>query len=47
MFVKVKRVIGATTIMLESGEEVNTLETKHSKKQVEAFGKEASEFTGK
>jgi len=52
VFVKVKRVIGATTIMLESGERVrllgvNTLETKHPKKQVEAFGKEASEFTRK
>ncbi len=52
MFVKVKRVIGATTIMLESGQRVrligvNTPETKHPKKQVEAFGKEASEFTRK
>jgi len=52
MFVKVKRVIGATTIMLESGQRVrligvNTPETKHPKKQVEAFGKEASEFIRK
>jgi micrococcal nuclease len=51
VFVKVKRVIGATTIMIGVGLVkllgVNTLETQHPKKQVDAFGKEASEFTQK
>jgi micrococcal nuclease len=49
-FIPVKRVIDGDTIMLESGERVrligvNTPETVHPKKAVEAFGKEASAFT--
>ena len=49
-FVKVKRVVDGDTIILETGERVrllgvNTPEVNHPKKAVEAFGKEASEFT--
>ena len=48
--VRVKRVIDGYTIVLESGERVrllgvNTPETKHPKKNGEAFGKAATEFT--
>ena len=49
-FGRVKRVVDGDTLQLESGERVrligvNTPETKHPKKQVEYFGKEASAFT--
>lgn len=48
----VKRVIDGDTILLEDGERVrligvDTPETKHPKKPVEYFGKEASAFTKK
>jgi micrococcal nuclease len=46
----VQRVVDGDTLVLGTGERVrllgvNTPETKHPKKQVEFFGKEASEFT--
>lgn len=49
-FVRVKRVVDGDTIVLETGERVrllgvNTPEVSHRKKFVEAFGKDASEFT--
>ena len=48
--VRVKRVVDGDTIILESGERVRLLgvnapEVNHPKKLVEAFGKEAAEFT--
>ena len=49
-FVKVTRVVDGDTIILESGERVRLLgvnapEVNSPKKSIEAFGKEASEFT--
>src|SRR5688572_26190887 len=46
----VERVVDGDTLLLQSGERVrligvDTPETKHPKKSVERFGKEASEFT--
>jgi endonuclease YncB( thermonuclease family) len=48
--VKVRRVIDGDTLTLENGEDVrligvDTPETKHPKKPVERFGKEAAAFT--
>jgi hypothetical protein len=48
--VKVKRVIDGDTLKLDTGEDVrligvDTPETKHPKKPVERFGKEAATFT--
>jgi endonuclease YncB( thermonuclease family) len=48
-FEVVKRVVDGDTLLLQSGEHVrligvDTPETKHPKKPVERFGKEASEF---
>jgi micrococcal nuclease len=50
-FEVVERVVDGDTLLLASGERVrligvDTPETKHPKKPVERFGKEASEFTG-
>jgi endonuclease YncB( thermonuclease family) len=49
-FEVVERVVDGDTLLLQSGERVrligvDTPETKHPKKPVERFGKEASEFT--
>jgi len=49
-FVRVQQVVDGDTIILESGERVrllgvNTPEVNNPKKSVEAFGKEAAEFT--